>query len=112
VTELRLDPEFISEHQERCRRIVSGAERPYDVALELMWVISEHLSSVPAAVYGIWAELTDVCELQGPAAGARAQELMRQAAAEFLSLVDYELELAGYADRWAERISRDELLKS
>ena len=41
VTTIPPDPEVLSSFRDQCRRILSGAERPYDVAGELMALIAK-----------------------------------------------------------------------
>jgi hypothetical protein len=112
VSSQQLNPEFVAGYRERCERILWGQERPYDVAGELMALISDYLGDLPGAAYVMWGELTDVCELRSEEACAHAEELMRQATSEFLGLTDYGSQLPAYADRWVVRIAKDERLTS
>ncbi|HEY4349012.1 MAG TPA: hypothetical protein VGM80_15660, partial [Gaiellaceae bacterium] len=85
-----VSPGFLAAYAECCERIVSGPERPYDVARELMWVIADpdELPKLPGAVYIMWGEMTDVCALRDELACRHAEDLMREAASEFLALED------------------------
>ena len=108
----RVSPDFLEAYSECCRRIVSGAERPYDVALELRNVIADpsELPKLPGAVYIMWAELGDVCALGDDRACRHAEELMQEAASEFLALEDAGSELAGWSEAWLKRMAADEAL--
>jgi hypothetical protein len=109
-----VSPAFLTAYAGCCERIASGAERPYDVALELMGVIADpnELPKLPGATYSMWGELTDVCELRGEQACLRAEELMRLAASEFLAFDDAGSELAEWSEAWMERLAADELLRA
>jgi hypothetical protein len=112
MTDATFDAEFITEYRACCVRILSGSERPYDVAGELMWVISEYLESVTPAVLVMWGELHDACDFGTEAQQDHAEALMREAASEFLTLPDYDAELDAWAARWVERIVSDSGLRS
>lgn len=60
----------------------------------------------------MWGELTDVCEMRSEAACDHAEELMRQAATEFLDIANDTSELAAYADQWTQRIASEGLLST
>jgi hypothetical protein len=74
-----------------------------------MWHITENPAweSLPGTVYVMWAALHDAYETPSPVGQEYAEQLMREAASEFLALVDYESELEGFAARWSERITAD-----
>jgi hypothetical protein len=112
MSRTRLDPAWIAGYRERCLRILSGAERPYDVVGELMWHITENPAweALPGTVYIMWAELHDAYEPPSAVGREYAEQLMRAAASEFLALGDYESELADHADGWIEKIALDQKL--
>ena len=105
---------FLTAYAGCCQRIASGAERPYDVALELMGVIADpdELPKLPGAAYSMWGELTDVCELRSEQACLRAEELMRKAASEFLAFDNAGSKIGEWSEAWMERIAADELLRA
>jgi hypothetical protein len=51
----------------------------------------------------VWGGLTDVWERE-PERRPEAENLMRDAAREFLSIADYTSELDGYLTRWYARL--------
>ncbi len=107
-------PVFVSAYADCCRKIVSGDERAYDGASELMSVIADpnELPKLPGSVYAMWGELTDACEGRGEETCRYAEELMREAASEFLALADPRRQLASWAEDWMQRITSDERLRA
>ena len=73
-----LDPAWIAGYRERCLRILSGTERPYDDVGELMWHITENPAweALPGTVYIMWAELHDAYEPPSAAGREYAEQLM------------------------------------
>lgn len=57
----------------------------------------------PGRLYVVWGELTDIWELE-PERRPEAESLMRDAARDFLAIVDYTSELDGYLSRWYKRL--------
>ena len=110
MTELS-EERFFSEYADLCRRILSEPKAAYDTAGQLMGLVSYRLNLLPGAAYEMWAELTDVCELGPKEACQRSEELMREAAAEFLSLEDPSRDLPKYSKRWLNRILMDPALR-
>ena len=63
----------------------------------------EYIAEIPASLYLIWGALTD--EMDAPGRGSPEQDdaavrHMKQAAAEWLTVVDLPKDRAAYLDRW------------
>jgi hypothetical protein len=102
--------DFFDGYEERCQRILADAI-PYEVAGELCWLLSEYLAKLPGLddAYLAWAWLTDACELgRTEAVSDHAEQLMRQAAADFRSLRRSGPDFATYGRQWRERVASDE----
>lgn len=65
--------------------------------------LGEYLPDVPSGIYLIWAALTDGMDAPGrgsPEQDATAVKHMKQAASEWLTVVDSSVDRAAYLDRW------------
>jgi hypothetical protein len=106
-----LSAEFVADYADCCRRILAGDESLCEIAAELGGLTSDPAEppKLPGAAYSMWAELGDACDLGGRAS-QRAEELVSEAAAEFLALPDPAANLGDWAEGWMQRIDRDEEL--
>ena len=102
---------------EAARRVLSGTERPYDIALETAGELvhldrdSESVSSWTA--YLLWVEISELFDMQG---GPESEQLCDELAAEFsrawLALADREEEsgqrafMAEFDRLFRERVSK------
>ncbi|WP_141714763.1 hypothetical protein [Micromonospora mirobrigensis] len=113
------DPEdgpdgFLAATVQQARRVLQVEEGwpTYDAGLEFQGLAvsamsetpkGEYLPSTPTALNLIWGALTD--EMDAPGRGAPEQDAaavrhMKQAAAEWLTVVDSPEDRAAYLDRW------------
>lgn len=101
-----LDARFMQIMTASARRVAGGTVAPYEEGIRLMGQLVPFLPEVEnaGAAYVVWGDLTD--GIDGPPAYARGQtpeqieDLMRQAASEWLALDPRADELRRYFERW------------
>lgn len=100
------DAKFMQMMTASARRLADGTVAPYEEGIRLMGELVPILTEVDyaGAAYEVWAWLTD--GIDGPPRYARGQtseqieDLMRQAASEWLALDPHADELRRYFERW------------
>ncbi len=79
-------------------------EDVYWRGVEMQALVSGHLpDDAPGRFYVVWAELTDLWELD-PARRPESVALLREASTEFMALDESPNDLDAYLTRWQERL--------
>jgi hypothetical protein len=107
-TDREANAEFLRIMSTSTQRMLAGEERPYDVGMRLLGDLGPVLTTADyaGAAYSVWGFLTD--GIDGPETYARGltpgqiEDLMRQAAAEWLALEPSQNELEHYFARWSD----------
>lgn len=99
-----IKPEVAAEAREAAVRLLEPSADVYWRAVDLWNVISRALpDDAPGRLYIVWGELTDMRELHVEKR-SDAENLMREAAEQFVAINDYPSELDGYLTRWYQRL--------
>jgi hypothetical protein len=79
-------------------------ENVYWRGVDMQALVSAHLpDDAPGRLYVLWAELTDLWELD-PERRSESVALLREASQEFLALSETPNDLNAYLTRWDERV--------
>ena len=103
------DPNYLSETvaaegRALCMHLLEPDADVYWRAADILGLIGMALpDDAPGRLYIVWACLTDRWEL-APERQSEAEDLMRDAAAEFVAMSDYAGELDDYLSRWYGRM--------
>lgn len=99
-----LNPKVASDVRDLCSRLLQPDADVYSRAVDVLSRLGHALpEDAPGRLYVVWGALTDRWELE-PEQRTETEQVMRDAAREFVPIADSPGELDGYLSRWYENL--------